>query len=142
MELLLKRHTFTEKSTISDLAIDGKYFCKILEDKDRGLLATMSIEELKSLKIHGKTAIPKGRYQIVLSYSNRFKKYLPELLHVPAYEGIRIHPGNYAEDTEGCLLPGNTQVPDAVLNSVKTFDKLFEIIKSRVDKEKIYITIE
>lgn len=107
MELKLKRYILTSKSTISDLFIDGHYFCKILEDTDRGLTSDMPIDEIKKIKVQGQTAIPKGRYEVILSMSARFKKLLPEILNVPGYLGIRIHPGNKPGDTEGCLLPGN-----------------------------------
>jgi len=142
MEIKVKRYIFTDKSTISDILIDGHYFSKVLEDTDRGLTSEMSLDEIKKIKIHSQTAIPKGRYEIVLSYSNKFKALLPEIVNVPGYSGVRIHPGNYPADTEGCLLPGNWFYQDTVINSRATFNLLFSIIKARIAKEKIYITIE
>lgn len=142
MELKLKRYIFTDKSTISDLLIDGHYFCKVLEDVDRGLDSTMSLEEIKKIKVWGATAIPKGRYEVVLSYSNKFKQFLPEVLNVPGYSGIRIHVGNTPNHTEGCLLPGNWFYEDQVINSKATFGTLFPIIQSRAKKEKIFLTVE
>lgn len=142
MELKLKRYILTEKSTISDLFIDGHYFCKAIEDTDRGLTSTMSLDEIKKIKVWGQTAIPKGRYEVVLSYSNKFKQFLPELLNVPGYGGIRIHVGNRPQDTEGCILPGNWFYEDQVINSKATFTTLFQMMQSRAKKEKIFITIE
>lgn len=57
-------------------------------------------------KVKGKTAIPYGRYRVAWTKSTRFKKSTLQLLGVPGYGGIRIHSGNDADDTEGCLLPG------------------------------------
>lgn len=142
MELLLKRNKKTELSTIGDLFINGNPECVILEDIDRGLSQDMTIGSIKSIKVHGKTAIPKGRYEIAITYSNRFKKYLPLLMNVPGFEGIRIHPGNTAEHTEGCLLPGTVPGENQVLNSRVAFNALFAKLKSVEKKEKIFITIQ
>lgn len=143
MELKLVRKYFTSESTISELYINDVLFCHALEDVDRALDSKMSRERIGWLKQFGKTAIPYGKYEIITSYSNRFKDYLPLLVNVPGYEGIRIHPGNYAKDTEGCLLPGtyDPKVPDFVGNSRLSFAKLFETIKKVEKQEKIFITI-
>ena len=101
LALTLIRKIKTDKSTIGELFINGEFQCYILEDTDRGLYQDMPLQELLSKKIYGETAIPTGTYEVVISFSNRFKKYLPLLLNVPGYEGIRIHPGNYAKDTLG-----------------------------------------
>ena len=130
MEITLIRNQKTAKSTIGDLAINGNFECFILEDIER--------EE----KIKGKTAIPVGRYEIVLTYSNRFKKVLPLLLKVPNFEGIRIHSGNTAKDTEGCLLTGKNKAVDMVGNSRMAFESLFAKLKIAAAKEKIFITIK
>lgn len=139
MDLLLKRETFTEKSTISSLFINGVFECYILEDKDRGLSFQMSLEEINKLKVYGETAIPYGSYQIVLTMSNRFKRILPLLVGVKGYEGIRIHTGNTAADTHGCLLPAWSKSKDAVSKSTLAFNQLF--LKLQNAKDKIYITI-
>lgn len=144
MELKLIRKYFTKDSTVSDLYVNDILFCQILEDVDRALdSTTMSRDRISWLKIFGKTAIPYGRYEVILSYSERFKTYLPLLVNVPGYDGIRIHPGNYHTDTEGCLLPGiyNSKQPDFVGNSRDTFNKLFKILQDTEKKEKIFITI-
>ena len=89
------------------------------------------------IKIRGATAIPTGRYKVVISYSNRFRRYLPLLVDVPAFEGIRIHPGNVPSDTDGCLLPG-TQIgkrDDMVMASLKAFQILMLRLTS-VEKKK------
>lgn len=132
MDLALIRRWKTDESTIGELIIAGteQPFCFVLEDKVR-----------TGPKVYGKTAIPAGKYEIVISYSNRFKKYLPLLINVPGFEGIRIHPGNTAIDTEGCLLPGFTKGENFVGDSRKAFNALFAKMKAVEKKEKITILI-
>ena len=76
MIITIKRVLFNEHNTISDLKIDGKNFCHVLEDTDRGLDSSMPLEEISSKKIHGKTAIPTGTYELIINYSNKFKSHL------------------------------------------------------------------
>jgi len=117
MKLLLRRHTFTENSTIGSLYIDGLFFCYTLEDKDRGLNQGMSAATTALKKIFSKTAIGYGDYNVILSQSNRFKRIMPEILNVVGFSGVRIHRGNYAGDTEGCIIVGLKKGIDAVYNS-------------------------
>lgn len=143
MELRLVRKYFSENCTIGELYVNGAYTCDVLEDVDRGLDSKMSLEEISKLKIKAQTAIPYGTYLIANTFSPRFKTYLPLLLNVPGYQGIRIHPGNTAKDTEGCLLPGLlTWELDKVTDSRKHFKIVFDAIKKVEKKEKITITIE
>ena len=131
MELTLKRNPNPEY-TIGRLYINGQYECFVLEDPVR--------EE----KIKGKTAIPAGRYQIIVTMSARFSKLLPLLLNVPNFSGIRIHPGNDVDDTEGCLLTGQMIAKSArqILNSRLAFNALFEKINMALArKEEVWITI-
>ena len=102
----------------------------------------MQLDCIKQIKVHGKTAIPTGRYKVIISYSNRFKKYLPEIVGVPGFLGIRIHSGNSAADTEGCPLVGTTKGIDFIGNSRKAFTPLMAKLKAAEKKEKIYITIQ
>lgn len=142
MELELTRTIRTNRSTIGELTINGVFECFILEDRDRGLRQGMTTSELMAIKIKTKTAIPAGRYEIVISFSDRFQKMLPLLLEVPAFAGIRIHPGNTDADTEGCLLPGKTRSQDMVGSSRAAFTTLFDKIKAAVQREKMFITIK
>lgn len=135
MKLKLKRIEFTEKSTIGELSIDGALFCYTIEDKDRKL------EIAGNQKIKGLTAIPRGTYEVVMTYSNRFKQYMPLILNVPFFEGIRIHTGNTSEHTEGCLIVGTQKGKDMVMNSRIAYTELLKRIKSVEKKEKIFIEI-
>ena len=143
MNLFLDRIYRTEKSTIGKLYVDGTFQCFILEDADRGLKQNqMALEEIQKRKLKGVTCIPSGNYDIIINMSTRFKRLLPLLVNVPGYSGIRIHPGNTAENTEGCLLPGEGRAADAVINSRKAFDALFTRMQLAFDSgEKITIEI-
>jgi hypothetical protein len=140
MELLLKRIFRGDKYTIGHLYIDGNYWSDVLEDVDRGLTDDMTEEQIKKIKVYGKTAVPKGRYKIEVTYSPKFKRYLPILLNVKGFSGIRVHSGNTAEDTLGCLLVGFNKVKGQVINSRVTSDKLTALLRNT--KEEIHITIE
>lgn len=102
----VKRIFMGSEYTIGKLYIDGAYFCDTLEDTVR-----------TGEKVYGKTAIPAGTYKVKMTWSPRFKRYLPELLNVPNFSGVRIHSGNTATDTEGCLLLGLNKVKGRILNS-------------------------
>ena len=112
-----------------------------LEDKDRGLSSAMPLSEIVSKKVYGKTAIPSGRYELALTYSDRFKRILPLLLDVPGFAGIRIHPGNWAANTEGCLLLGIGFAEDAITESKKACDAFMKQFEADLKTEKVYITI-
>ncbi len=143
MELLLKRHTLTDVSTIGDLFVDGVKECFILEDPVREVYEDGDWYWRSDYKIPEKTAIPSGRYRIIINHSNRFDTDLPLLLDVPDFTGIRIHPGNWAHNTEGCLLPGQSAGDNAVWHSRDAFNPLFEKIKTALDNsEDVFITIE
>lgn len=139
MDLEVRRKTFTDKSTIGELFINGSFFCYTLEDVDRGLIKTQPITEIAQKKLFGITAIPYGKYDLAMTFSNRFKQYMPQVLNVPCFEGIRIHSGNKAEDTEGCLLVGKTKAENFVGESRNAFNELMKVLKQVEKKEKITI---
>lgn len=143
LRLKLVRFLFTSTTTISRLYIDDVFECYILEDVDRGLDDSMTEEEIKKRKVYGKTAIPTGIYLVINSFSPRFKKYLPLVLNVKGYKGIRIHPGNTARHTEGCLLPGSwtNENSDVVTNSRKAFSLLHSKLKAVEKKKNIILHI-
>lgn len=142
MELKLIRKYRCSNYCIGKLYIDSTYFSDVLEDPDRGLTDSMSLEEIKKIKIKGNTCIPYGTYNITITYSPRFKKNLPLLNNVKGFEGIRIHSGNKPQDTEGCLLPGFNKVKGQVIDSKVTTNKLIAQIQQALNKkEKVTITI-
>ena len=129
MEIELHRKYRKNGYTIGLLSINGKFICNTLEDTDRGLTSAMSKEEIATIRVKGKTAIPTGTYPVMMSYSPRFKKQMPLICGVKGFEGIRIHSGNSAEDTEGCILCGmNTEV-GRITNSRYWTDKVYEFIR-------------
>lgn len=124
--------------TIGKLYVDGKFFCNTLEDTDRGLTKDMSIEEIKKIKVYGRTAIPTGKYKVTLEVqSPKFSNYrqykfcdgyLPRLVNVPGFDGILIHIGNTDEDSSGCILVGKNSSKGKVLNSTATFKRLYDLL--------------
>ena len=99
MHIRVMREPSKNDTTLGSLFIDDHWQCHTLEDVIRPA----------GEKVRNKTAIPPGRYKLILSMSNRFKKIMPEVLNVPMFTGIRIHSGNTAKDTAGCLLVGQTR---------------------------------
>ena len=141
MNIQLKRIAKKETYTIGKLYIDGVYFCDTIEDKDRGLNQTMSINDIKKKKVYGEAAIPTGTYKLVIDYSNRFKKNMAHILNVPGYEGIRIHTGNSAKDSLGCIIVGKNKVVGKVVESRDTYNQLFPILQKAFKEGGIKITI-
>lgn len=143
MELTLDRKWCKDSYSIGNLYIDGQKFCNTCEDRDRGLTDMMTVEEIKKTKVYGETAIPKGTYTVTLTYSNKYKKIMPLINNVKGFDGIRIHSGNTAKDSLGCILVGENKEVGKVLNSRATYDKLFAKLKAASNKgEKITITIK
>lgn len=130
LEIRVVRKDFTPQSTVGDLFIDEAYHCHTLEDVVR-----------TGEKVFGQTAIPAGRYEVVMSMSNRFKKVMPELKNVPGFAGVRIHKGNTAENTEGCLLVGMEKGPDRIWNCTPAYDGLVRRIEGALPGGRVFITI-
>ena len=124
---------------IGKLYIDGVYFSDTIEDTDRGLDDSMTENEILKKKIKGQTAIPTGTYNVYITWSPKYKKPMPLLENVKGYSGIRIHSGNTAKDTEGCLIVGKNKEVGKVLESRATYNKLFSILNTT--NEKIIIDI-
>jgi hypothetical protein len=133
LNLLLIRDIFAPQRTLGVLYVDGVKECYICEDAVRP----------KGEKIYGKTAIPEGRYEVIINMSPRFKRELPLLLNVPNFEGIRIHSGNHEGHTEGCLLPGRTRNASGVFSSVIATNNLILKIRTALQSgRKVFITIK
>jgi hypothetical protein len=124
MELFLDRIECDKKCTIGRLSIDGAFECFTLEDVVRA----------DGIKIPHETAIPSGTYTVDITRSEKFDRELPLLLNVQGFVGIRIHPGNSANDTEGCILVGRRRTADAITESRLAFEALFA--KLRAAKEQ------
>lgn len=137
MKLKLKRIAFKSTYTIGRLFVDGKYVCDTIEDRDRGLTDSMTLEEIMRLKKYGETAIPYGTYKVQITWSPKFKKMMPILIGVKGFEGVRIHSGNTSKDSLGCLLVGRNTKVGMVTESRKTYNMLYDLIKDQKD-----ITIE
>lgn len=135
--------------------IDGVYFCDTLEDKDRGLKQTMTDAEIKKLKVQNETAIPTGKYQLLLDvkspnfgdrpfYVQTCKGCVPRIDNVPGFAGILIHCGNIDKDSSGCILVGENKVVGKVIYSQKTFTRLMSqyLNPARDIGVRVDITIE
>ena len=137
MDIDVERIYKADDYTIGKMYINKQYFCDTLEDKVRLLNCYED-------KVYGETAIPIGRYKVVLSYSNHFKRILPEILNVDFFKGIRIHEGNQKENTQGCILVGECKnVKEGyIYNSKNVMNKLMAILQDAIDKnDEIFINI-
>lgn len=126
MILTLKRDTFSENFTLGTLSVNGKQLGFTCEDTDRHL-------ESGGDKVYGETAIPRGEYKVILSFSNRFKKVMPAVLDVPGYEGVRIHGGNTSENTLGCPLLGSLRTSNGVANCKNINERLIGLLHDAED---------
>jgi hypothetical protein len=119
--MVSRRVEYGDNYTISRLYVNGEYECFVLEDKVRP----------EGIKIFGETAIPAGKYKVIVDHSVHFGKDLPLLLGVVGFEGVRIHSGNTDLDTEGCLLVGKDWPGgDHIFRSHEAFEALFPMIKA------------
>lgn len=136
INLNLKRYIFNtegDRSTIGDLFINDEFFCFTLEDEIRP----------GGQKVYGKTAIPAGTYEVVLTVSNRFKRLMPLLVNVPNFEGVRIHGGNTAEHTHGCpLVAYNTDKVKIWGTAEKDLTARLKAFKDENPEGKIFIKVE
>jgi hypothetical protein len=142
MELILERKVHNQDSTEGNLYVNGKWFCHTIEDKVRAKPG----EWKKELKVYAKTAIPYGRYPVLVTWSNRFKRMLTGVFNVPDFEGIRIHNGSSEQSSAGCVIvsyknddgDGNK---NKVLNEKAAMNDLCRLVEDAQKKEKVYLTI-
>lgn len=125
----LHRTTFTARSTIGEWWFNGGMLCFTIEDVER------------EHKIPRVTAIPRGRYEIVVTQSKRFKRALPLLLDVPGFEGIRVHAGNTADDTEGCICVGLNSGQDVVIHSKPALALVQGRINAALYSDRVFLNI-
>lgn len=132
MRLRLERLQIDPDVTIGSLTVDGAWLCWTCEDAVREVPG----QPVATWKAPGKTAIPAGTYEVDITQSQRFGRPLPVLLAVPGFDGIRIHPGNTAADTEGCILPGLTRAGQSVGLSRRAFDQIFPLIRDALARRE------
>lgn len=136
MRLHLKRQESQRGATPGDLFIDDSWACHTLEDEVR----EVSGQPVASWKVAGKTAIPRGEYPLVIDWSNRFQKYLPRLLDVEGFTGIRIHAGNTTAHTDGCILVGlarTNNIPDFLGDSRRAMALLIPRLATALDAGQV-----
>lgn len=135
MQLLLERKYLKEKYAIGNLYVEGVFFSNTLEDRVRDINKN-GVFDCGEIKIYGETAIPYGEYEVKVTYSPKFKRELPLLLNVPAFEGIRIHRGNSHKDSSGCILLGENKKKGMVINSTQYEIELTRLLKAEQNKGK------
>lgn len=155
MELILKRIALRSEYTIGKLYVDGEYVADTIEDTVRDLDKDGKFAN-GEVKIPGKTAIPYGRYEITMkvkspkysnfskySWAKKYDGYLPRLLNVSQFDGVLMHVGNSALDSEGCIIVGENKVVGKVINSVNTFRRLMDeyLIPAKKRNERIFMVI-
>ena len=132
MKILVKRTiSIAAQRTLGDMSIDFAPACYTCEDIVRPV----------GVKVAGETAIPYGTYKVIIDLSMRFGRLMPHILNVPGFEGVRIHKGNTAADTEGCILVGMVKGADSISNCEPAFEKVFSSIQSAIAKGE-EVTIE
>jgi hypothetical protein len=142
VELTLKRTTMTDSSTIGQLSVNGKVFAYSLEDRDRGLKADDPMEHINKIKVPGETAIPTGRYEVILAFSNQFQVYLPLVLNVPGFEGIRIQGGHSSKELDGDIVIGSVTDGKMIWESDKAVMTLAAFFKKNEVRTKVFLTIQ
>lgn len=162
LELLVERTYKGAKYTIGHLYLEcpvvngkltrGMLFCDTIEDPDRGLRSDMPLATIKAKKVYGRTAIPTGRYRVVMgvqspTYAKKIEwltynnAEMPRIEGIPGWSGVLIHTGNTEDDTLGCLIVGVNSKPGMVLQSRTTFRRLFPILlDAHKAGREIYIT--
>jgi hypothetical protein len=140
MKILIERKWRKEDYTIGILSVNGVRLCNTLEDA------------VRSEKVYGKTAIPAGTYRVLMNtVSQKFqdrawaKPYgglVPRLRNVPDFQGVLIHPGNTAADTDGCILVGDNTIKGQLTNSTNRYYQLMgKLLAAALAGEAIDITI-
>jgi len=142
MNLKIIRSEFLNDRTIGKLYINDKFFCHTLEDVDRDLTETTPKSIIKQTKVAKQTCIPYGSYRVILSYSTKLKRYLPLILDVPGWRGIRIHKGSSPEWSSGCPLVGLERKGNKLSDINEAEKQLIKILDAVNKIESIYITIE
>lgn len=142
MELLLLRNRFYPTHTVGQLYVDGEYFCFVLED----VIREIEGQPVEKWKVQNETAIPQGKYEVGLEDSGLFGPDTLTLFKVPGFKYIRMHSGNTAKDTDGCLILGFGLTSSNIIAFGTTKPAVLEL-KGKVkraleDRKKVHITIK
>ena len=119
------RYDYQPNHTKSMIFVDHEFFSFGLEPEYKANNRVFGQRDL----------IPEGIYKVILSYSPKFKRILPEVLNVPFNSGVRIHPGNLPSDTSGCLIPGSYFSENTLFQSSVKFNKLHLLINKWIDNK-------
>jgi hypothetical protein len=142
INLFLYRIFLNPKYTIGNLAIGDRQFCNTLEDAVRDYNKDGDLDDDGEIKIPGETAIPYGRYQVFVTFSPKFKRKLPLIIDVRHFTGIRIHRGNSAKDSAGCVLVGDNTAIGKLTNSTYYEKKLTAMLSAYISAgEKVFINV-
>ena len=133
-----------KKLTLKRIAKKADYTIGRLEDENGNRICdtlepTWRDYKGGELKVPRKSAVPEGTYPVVVTKSWKFGKYLPLLVGVPGFEGIRIHSGNTNKDTDGCILVGQNLEKGKVLMSRITLERLMKLIEN---EKRVFLTIK
>lgn len=134
------RRLWTSTDSVTGvLEVDSRSTCYTLED---AVLEQPGLD-VKEWKIPGKTAIPRGRYKVVMDFSNRFGRIMPHILDVPGFTGVRFHGGNTSEQTEGCVLLGEKRIDDHTIAECEPACRELSdlILAALANHEEIYVTV-
>lgn len=139
MEIAIKRLWPVPGTTVGILYADEQQVCFTLEDE----VCQIDGLDVAEWKVQNQTAIPRGRYNVVMDFSNRFGKIMPHLLGVPGFTGIRIHGGNRASDTEGCIIVGEKRIDDqTIADCPPALDSITSLIEQAIaNNEEVWVTV-
>lgn len=119
-----------------EMFADGSLLGQTLEDKDRYL-------EHGGKKIQNETAIPRGRYRVSITFSNRFQKPMPLVHDVSQFSGVRIHGGNTEENTEGCPLLGAIRTANGIAQCAGVNARLMSLLEAAEDRgEDVWLEVK
>ena len=142
LELDLQRIYFAPKYTIGKLYVNGVYFCDTIEDVNRDLNKDGDLKDVGEGKVMHETAIPFGRYQVIVDMSPRFKRLLPRILNVPGFDGVLMHNGVDENSSSGCIILGKNTIKGKVTDSRKYMNDLTDLLNKAQKTKKIFINIK
>lgn len=139
MDIVVTRQPTKDGATLGKMTVDGTWIAYTLENPVREVLG----EPVESWKIQNHTAIPRGRFAVVLAMSTHFGRIMPHLMDVPGFAGILIHSGNIPANTEGCILVGQTIVNSTTIGASRAaFASLFSQIEEAINAgQKVWCTV-